>query len=144
MEQLREGQEVIFTIKDKKYRYKVCINYIQKLEDGYNDEIFSDLKLDTKNFVNSAYGYISGEGNWPVSKHEDFAALTRLVENLFPYCDKVTVDDKVVYSLSKKPTFEEVPVPFFEVELYSSKSDFSNIINFESIVQTSKIKLTFI
>ena len=113
MEQLKQGQKIVFTIKDKNYKYEVYTNYLQKLEGGYNDEIFLDLKLDTKKFANSAYGYDSIEGDWPESKSRDFAALTRLVENLFPYCDKVTVDDKVVYSLSKKPTFEEVPVPFF-------------------------------
>ena len=44
----------------------------------------------------------------------------------------------------EKLAFEEVPVPFFEVESYSSKSKSFDIIDFESIVQTPKIKLTFI
>ena len=139
MEQLKEGQEIVFTIKDKDYKYEVYTNYLQKLGGGYNDEIFLDLKLDTKKFANSAYGYDSIEGDWPESKFGDFAALTRLVEALFPYCDKVTVDGNIVYSKSEKTIFKES-----ESTIAFSKSESSDIIDFESIVQTPKIKLTFI
>ena len=112
MEQLREGQKIIFTIKDK---------------------------IDKVKFANSAYGYTSGNGNWPESKMADFAALTRLVETLFRYCDEVTVDGNIVYSKSGKAIFKEP-----ESSISSSKSESSDIIDFESIVQTSKIKLVFI
>ena len=108
-------------IKSKKYKYEVWEIFLKE-EHSYNSQIFLDLKLDKVKFANSAYGYDSDGGDWPNSKFRDFAALTRLVEALFPYCDKVTVNDEVVYSLSKKPAFEEVSVPFFEVESYSSKS----------------------
>ena len=144
MEQLKQNQKVCFTIKDKIYTYEVFSSYLISKNSHPNDQIFKDLELDPYKFCSDCYDYEVDCGAWPNSKDKDYAALTRAVEALFPYCDKVTVDDKVVYSLSKKPTFEEVPVPFFEVESYSSKSDFSNIINFESIVQTSKIKLNFI
>ena len=66
-------------------------------------------------------------------------ALTHLVEALFPYCDEVTVNDKVVYSKYKKIVFKES-----EHSISSSKSKSSDIIDFESIVQTPRIKLTFI
>ena len=144
MENLKEWQKVVFTIKDKKYKYEVRSDFLNNLDKSFNDEIFSDLKLDKVNFANSAYGYDSLGGDWPSSKHADYSALTRIVEALFPYCDEVTVNDKIVYSLSKKSTFEEIPVSFFEIESYSSKSKSSDIIDFESIVQTPKIKLTFI
>ena len=139
MEQLKEGQRIVFTIKDKNYKYEVCTNYLQKLEGGYNDKIFLDLKLDTKKFANSAYGYDSDEGDWPESRSEDFAALTRLVEALFPYCDKVTVDGNIVYSKSEKTIFKEL-----ESSISSSKSEHSDIIDFESIVKSQTVKLIFI
>ena len=138
MEQLKYGQEIVFTIKDKKYKYTVWSEFLNK-SCGYNDEIFSDLKLDKIDFANSAYGYDSRGGDWPSSKYADFAALTRLVEALFPYCDEVKVNDKVVYSKHKKTIYKE-PEP----SVSSSKSESSDIIDFESIVQTPRIKLTFI
>ena len=138
MEQLKEGQEVIFIIKSKNYIYKVCKSYLQA-EKGFNDQIFLDLKLDKVKFANSAYGYDSDGGDWPNSKFRDFAALTRLVEALFPYCDKVTVDGNIVYSKSENTVSKE-PESFDS----SSNPESSDIINFESIVQTPKIKLTFI
>ena len=138
MEQLKEGQEVVFTIKDKNYIYKVYKSYLQA-EKGFNDQIFSDLKLDKIKLANSAYGYDSDGGDWPESKSRDFVALTRLVEALFPYCDKVTVDGNIVYSKSEKTIPKES-----KSSISSSKSESSDIIDFEYIVQTSKIKLTFI
>ena len=139
MEQLKNGQRIVFTIKDKNYRYEVCTNYLQKLGGGYNDEIFSDLKLDKIKLANSAYGYDSDGGDWPSSKFKDFVALTRLVEALFPYCDEVTVNGNIVYSKSENTVSKEP-----ESSISSSKSKSSDIIDFESIVQIPKIKLTFI
>ena len=144
MEQLKYGQKVVFTIKDKIYTYEVFSSYLSSRDPHPNDQIFKDLELDPYKFCSDCYNYEADCGAWPTSKNKDYAALTRVVEALFPYCNKVTVNDKVIYSLSKKPAFEEVPVPFFEVESYSSKSESSDIIDFESIVQTPKIKLTFI
>ena len=81
-------------------------------------------------FANSVYGYDSLGGDWPSCKCADFAALTRLVEALFPYCDKVTVNGNIVYSKSEKTIFKE--------------PESSDIIDFESIVKSQTIKLTFI
>ena len=138
MEQLKEGQEVVFTIKDKNYIYKVCKSYLQA-EKGFNDQIFSDLKLDKIKLANSAYGYDSDGGDWPESKLKDFAALTRLVAALCYYCDRVIVNNEVVYSKSENTIFNEL-----EDSISSSKLESSDIIDFKSIVQTTKIKLTFI
>ena len=138
MEQLKEGQEVVFTIKSKKYKYEVWRSFLKE-ENSYNSQIFLDLKLDKIKFANSAYGYDSDGGDWPESKSGDFAALTRLVEALFPYCNEVTVDGNIVYSKSEKIIFKEP-----ESSVSSSKLESSDIIDFESIVQKPKIKLTFI
>lgn len=138
MEQLKERQEVVFTIKDENYKYKVCENYL-KAESGFNDQIFSNLKLDKLKLADSAYGYKTPGGIWPESNSRDFAALTRLVEALFPYCDKVTVDRNIVYSKSEKTIFKEP-----ESSVFSSKLESSDIIDFESIVQKPKIRLNFI
>lgn len=138
MEQLKEGDIVIFTIKGKKYKYIVYRNFLKE-EYACNDKIFIALKLDKVKFANYAYGYESLGGNWPESRYRDFAALTRLVEALFPYCDEVTVDGKIVYSKSEKTISTEL-----KSFISSSKSESSDIIDFESIVQTSKIKLNFI
>ena len=140
MDQLREGDIVIFTVKDEKYEYAVCRDFLKEVH-GYNDKIFIDLKLDKVKFANYAYGYESIGGDWPESEYRDFAALTRLVENIFPYCDEVTVNGKVVhfYSLSKPSINVESEYPVSFSETMPSIN-----IDFESIVQKPKIKLNFI
>ena len=138
MEQLKNGQEIIFTIKDKNYKYEVYKSFLKE-EDSHNNQIFIDLKIDQVKFAYSAYGYHPYNGYWPESNYGDFAALTRIVEALFPYCDKVTVDGDIVYSKSEKTIFKES-----ESSISSSKLESSDIIDFESIIQTTKIKLTFI
>lgn len=138
MKQLKNGQEVIFIIKDKNYKYKVYKSFLNE-EYSNNNQIFIDLKIDQIKFAYSAYGYNPGNGCWPTSNHEDFAALTRLVEALFPYCDKVIVDNEIVYSKSEKTIFKES-----ESSISSSKLESSNTIDFESIVKNPKIKFTFI
>ena len=139
MEQLKKGQKVIFTIKDKNYIYTVYSQYLCIRNSDYNDQIFKDLKLDKFKFCSDCYGYASGRGDWPESKNEDYAALTRIVEALFSYCDEVTVNEDIVYSKSEKTIFKES-----ESSISSSKLESSNIIDFESIVKNPKIKLTFI
>ena len=138
MDQLKEWQKIIFTIKDKDYKYVVWKSFL-RIEGDFNDQIFSDLEIDKVKFADYAYGYASDGGDWPGSKSRDFAALTRLVEALFPYCDKVTVDDEIVYPKSEKTIFKE-PESFIS----SSKSESSDIIDFESIIKSQTIKLTFI
>ena len=138
MEQLKKKQEVIFTIKDKNYKYEVHKSFLKE-EDSHNDQIFKDLKLDKYKFFSNYYGYEPGVGSWPESKSGDYSALTKVVEALFPYCDKVTVDGNIVYSKSEKTIFKES-----ESSISSSKLESSDIIDFESIVKNPKIKLTFI
>ena len=139
MEQLKEGQRIVFTIKDKIYTYEVFSSYLRSRDPHPNDQIFKDLELDPYKFCSDCYGYEPNNGAWPTSKNKDYAALTRVVEALFPYCDKVTVDENIVYSKSENTISTEI-----ETSIYSSKLESSDIIDFESIVQTPKIKLTFI
>ena len=139
MEQLKEGQEVIFTIKDKIYTYEVFSSYLRSRDPHPNDQIFKDLELDPYKFCSDCYGYEVNSGSWPFSKNKDYAALTRVVEALFPYCDEVTVDGNIVYSKSEKTIFKEP-----ESSISSSKSESSDIIDFKSIVKSQTIKLNFI
>ena len=139
MEQLKMGQEIIFTIKDKNYIYTVYPKHLSIKNLEYNDQIFKDLKLDKYKFFSNWYGYEPGVGSWPECKNEDYLALTRVVKALFSYCDEVTVNNKIVYSSSKKNLFIKS-----ESSISSSKLESSDTIDFESIIQTTKIKLTFI
>lgn len=139
MKQLNSGDKIIFTIKDRNYIYTVYSQHLDIKDSDYNDQIFKDLKLDKFKFCYDYYGYEPGKGYWPESKNRDYTALTRVVEALFPYCDKVIVDNEIVYSKSEKTIFKES-----ESSISSSKSESSDTINFESIIQTTKIKLTFI
>ena len=139
MEQLKEKQEVVFTIKDKIYTYRVYPSYLSSMGTFTNGQIFIDLNLDKYKFCSDYYGYKTDCGAWPNSKDKDYAALTRVVEALFPYCDEITVDGNIVYSKSEKTIFKEL-----ESSISSSKSESSDIIDFESIVKSQTIKLNFI
>ena len=139
MEQLNSGDKIIFSIKDSNYIYTIYSKYLNVKGSFFNDQIFEDLGLNKFNFCSDCYGYNPGVGDWPESKDKDYAALTRVVEALIPYCDKVTVNGNIVYSKSEKTIFKEP-----ESSISSSKSKSSDIIDFESIIQTTKIKLTFI
>ena len=139
MEQLKMGQKIIFTIKDKNYIYIVYPKHLSIKNLEYNDQIFKDLKLDKYKFFSNCYGYEPGVGSWPESKNGDYFALTKVVVALFPYCDEVTVNNEIVYSSSKKNLFIKS-----ESSISSFKLESSDTIDFESIIQITKIKLTFI
>ena len=139
MENLKEWQKVVFTIKDKIYTYEVFSSYLSSRDPHPNDQIFKDLKLDKYKFFSNCYGYEPGVGSWPESKNGDYFALTKVVVALFPYCDEVTVDGNIVHFKSKNIIFKKS-----ESSISSSKLESSDTIDFESIIQTTKIKLTFI
>ena len=138
MEQLKHGQKIIFTIKGKSYTYVIFSNFLCNRDLHPNDQIFEDLGLNKTKFCSDCYGYSPDDGDWPNSKDKDFAALTRVVEALFPYCDKVTLDGYIVYPLSEK-SISTKPESFI-----SSSNLESPIIDFESIVKSQTIKLVFI
>ena len=139
MEQLKMEQNIIFTIKDKNYIYIVYPKHLSIKSLEYNDQIFKDLKLDKYKFFSDCYGYEPGVGSWPECKNGDYFALTKVVVALFPYCDEVTVDGNIVYSKSKNTIFKKS-----ESSISSFKLESSDTIDFESIIQITKIKLTFI
>ena len=139
MEQLKEGQIIIFHIKSKIYNYAVTSCSLCSIDLYPSDQIFKDLGLDSYKFCSNSYGYEPNSGTWPSIRDRDYAALTRVVEALFSYCDDIIVDDKVVYFSSG----ESISIKSAS-STFSSKSESSDIIDFESIVQTPKIKLTFI
>lgn len=138
MEQLRCGQIIIFHIKNKIYDYAVTSRFLCSRGPYPNDQIFKALGLNSYKFCSNSYGYEPDGGVWPSIRDRDYAALTRVVEALFPYCDDVTVDDKVVYSSSGES------ISIKSDSSASSKLESSDIIDFESIVQKPKIKLIFI
>ena len=71
------------------------------------------LRVDSYKFCSDCYGYKTDYGVWPTSKDRDYAALTRVVEALFPYCDKVTVDGNIVYFSPKKSIPKELEPSIF-------------------------------
>ena len=138
MEQLKKGQKVVFTTEYKIYTYIVYPSYLSSTGPYSNGQMFIDLGLDRNKFCSDCYGYQADGGSWPESKKEDYVALTRVIEALFPYCYKVTVDGKVVYSKSENTIFKEPEASI------SSFNPESLIIDFESIVKSQTIKLVFI
>lgn len=82
--ELREGDEVVFTVKGESLEYGVWQSHLS-FRNGDNAEVF--LKLGIKNkyeFAAAAYGYTEQRsGDWPPFDRGDFAAATRLVEALY-------------------------------------------------------------
>ena len=139
MEQLKDKQKVVFTTEYKIYTYIVHSSYLSSADPYTNGQMLTDLGLDRNKFCSDCYGYEANSGSWPFSKIKDYAALTRVIEALFSYCDEVTVDGNIVYSKSEKTIPKES-----EPSISSSKSESSDIIDFESIVKSQTIKLNFI
>ena len=139
MEQLKEKQKIVFTTEYKIYTYIVYPSYLSSTGPYCNGQIFVDLGLDRYKFCSDCYGYEADCGAWPTVKDKDYAALTRAVEALFPYCDEVTVDGNIVYSKSENTIFKE---PESSISSFNSESPIN--IDFESIVKSQTIKLTFI
>lgn len=64
--------------------YIVHQRYLNKPQ-GDNATIFYLLWVDKNKMATKAYGYLSGSGERPVSKDHDYAALSRLVDNLIDF-----------------------------------------------------------
>lgn len=91
METLKYNDEVIFTIKDRDFYYKVANDYLISSRET-NDVIFTALKLteeDKDDFCSKHYGYpCNKSGTWPNCELDDYGALTRVVEALQELCSK--------------------------------------------------------
>lgn len=80
---------VKFVYNNITYEYRVEADFLQSTNSKwYNDIIFDVLQLNRKHMTIEAYGYPYRGGDWPVCRHSDYAALTRLVIFLFEEIEK--------------------------------------------------------
>lgn len=88
----KEGDYIKFDLGDKVLKYIVGHNHLRNvtdelnISDSFNDQIFSLLGLEKRSFCTEHYGYAPREGSFPISRYEDFAALTRVVNALQKEC----------------------------------------------------------
>lgn len=95
---LKGGDTVIFCVNGKTYAHLVTRDHLMYKGDGGNDTIFSVLNIDPVMTCRSAYGYDPcGTGNWPESRHSDYAALTRAVWMLLGYCSQPAISNPLKY-----------------------------------------------
>jgi hypothetical protein len=90
MEILKEGDEIVFTVGDSEYPYKVCDNHLNYLGSGSNYIIFEELGLseETKiQMANKYYGYAPHGGDWPCFIENDYKSATELVKRLYDLCN---------------------------------------------------------
>ena len=85
---LKYEDTVIFTVSKKSIKYEVTTDHLRnKNSFGHNDQIFAILEIDRIAWAVKNYGYPIRYPeiitNWPYSKKNDYAALTRLVEALY-------------------------------------------------------------
>lgn len=85
---LKEGDNIQFRIGQKTLDYEVKSNHLNH-PNGPNDEIFTLLGLDKKEFAKKHYGYAANYGNFPECKDEDYKALTRITLALFKEAEKM-------------------------------------------------------
>jgi hypothetical protein len=97
---LTNGDEIIFSIGDKRIKYLVKTNHLNIISGGDNDYIFSLLQLKKYEVAGKCYGYHTSEGYWPTSKDEDYEGLTRLVLFLFDKCQEYNGSAKLSHITS--------------------------------------------
>lgn len=94
--ELKYSDVVIFRHKGEEYKYRVTDDHLSAAR-GFNQAIFLAVSIKaTKkySFASEAYGYKTEDGDWPVCKSRDYAALTRLVLKLFTLCsNEIIIDD---------------------------------------------------
>ncbi len=87
--ELQYEDEVTFTIEEKILKYKTHPKLLYIIDNNfttYNSKVFDILEIDkTKKheMAAKAYGYKSKTGLWPETKTGDYAALTRLVKEIY-------------------------------------------------------------
>lgn len=92
--QLKCGDTVQFTIKDKNFIYIVYDSFLADPIRSSNVIIFEELGIANKNkYATLIYGYTvtngKGSASWPECYEGDYAAMTKLVCNLFKKCESV-------------------------------------------------------
>ena len=87
--ELKTSDIVEFIVKEQIIKYNVCYSCLSNRDNFPFDYIFDILKIDKYKLAKKAYrygdviSYSSKNSCWPVSKHNDFPALTRLVKELY-------------------------------------------------------------
>ncbi len=81
---------VEFTVNNKEIlKYEVKDNYLHNKKKTYdNDRIFEILNIHKNKIAEKEYKYKPLDGAWPISKDNDFLALTRLVKELYLIIEK--------------------------------------------------------
>ena len=110
----KKGDEVIFKVRGKSYKYEVYDNFLCcKDICTSNDIIFKALNIETPvNFCTAAYGYaadpVAGEGSFPECFVDDIAALNRVIEALQTECDHANdLHETYGYGTPSKEFMEE-------------------------------------
>lgn len=80
---LEFNDEVIFNYKDRRYVYRVGSCSLHNVNGNIHDLIFKNLSLNKNEYCKIHYGYKAEQGIWPECKFNDYAALTRLVTDLY-------------------------------------------------------------
>ena len=97
---LKYGDTVEFTVLEQVIIHEVHTCFLS-VDGEYNDYIFKELKLNAKEIAKKCYKYDLekyGSHDWPESKKNDYAALTRLVKRLYEIIEekyKVEIFEKI-------------------------------------------------
>lgn len=87
--------------------YKVLKKFLIECDNSDNDRIFRILSIPSKeNFAQKAYGYEPSVGAWPECKPCDYAALTRLVIELYK-----VIEEKTSSITSEKEQWYKITTP---------------------------------
>jgi len=73
---------VVFKYQGQTYKYVVHGSYLNCAFQN-NSVIFEVLGIDKKEYAKKSYGYTPGAGTWPEYHNDDYAAASRLVNELF-------------------------------------------------------------
>jgi hypothetical protein len=97
---IHQGKEIKFILYGNTHIYKVEDRFLLN-PDGYNNQIFVDLKLDANTFCRQHYGYDVAGGEWPSFHSGDFHAAERVINALYVECTKAT-NNKIFTEQSDK------------------------------------------
>ena len=93
---LKYVDKVVFKVNNIQYKYTVEDNFLSLCESEDNDKIFKVLNIKECGFCDKHYGYASRYDTiWPECKHNDYEALTRVVNALFDEINKISLPDNL-------------------------------------------------
>ncbi len=97
MKELKDGDEVMFTVGDLVMNYRVRDDHMYSTDGFDNYAIFEQLGLNgsqKKDLATHYYGYAPTGGDWPYYRRHDYAAATELVKALYDLCNKYNSEHK--------------------------------------------------